>query len=52
MAAIAGNRLTIAEAVTGGYLRAEGNPEALQALLSILDTQLEDYLTRIARPPR
>ncbi|MGW0248391.1 winged helix-turn-helix transcriptional regulator [Nocardia goodfellowii] len=49
-AAIAGGRTTITDAVTNGRLRADGNPEVLQALLSILDTQLTNYLTRIGDP--
>ncbi|WP_063002671.1 winged helix-turn-helix transcriptional regulator [Nocardia mikamii] len=50
LAAIAGGRTTIGDAVTNGRLRAGGNPEALQTLLSILDTQLTGHLTRIEGP--
>ncbi|MBF4998303.1 transcriptional regulator [Nocardia sp. BSTN01] len=50
LAAIAGGRTTISDAVTNRRLRAEGNPEALQTLLLILDTQLTSHLTRIGGP--
>lgn len=49
-AAIAGGRTTISDAVTDGRLRAEGNPEALQTLLAILDTQLTNHLARTGGP--
>ncbi|WP_067679005.1 winged helix-turn-helix transcriptional regulator [Nocardia miyunensis] len=50
VAAIAGGRTTIAAAVTNGQLRVEGNPEALQTLLSLLDTQLNSYRNQISGP--
>jgi DNA-binding HxlR family transcriptional regulator len=50
LAAIAGGRTAISDAVTDGRLRADGNPEALQTLLTILDTQLTGHLTRIGVP--
>ncbi|MFF2087238.1 winged helix-turn-helix transcriptional regulator [Nocardia sp. NPDC058176] len=39
-AAIAGGRLTLADAVVEGRIVAEGDPEPLQTLLTLLDTQL------------
>lgn len=50
VAAIAGGRLSIADAVTNGRIQAEGDPEALKTLLSLLDRRLNSYLAQIGTP--
>ncbi|WP_431958339.1 winged helix-turn-helix transcriptional regulator [Nocardia lijiangensis] len=47
VAAIAGGRVTVNDAITGGRIQAVGNPEALQTLLTLLDMQLESLRAQI-----
>ncbi|MBF6176835.1 hypothetical protein IU476_35800, partial [Nocardia blacklockiae] len=43
VAAIAGGRTTIPDTVGDGRLQAEGDPEALRTLLTLMETRLNGY---------
>ncbi len=47
VAAIAGGRLTIADAVTGRRIQADGDHESIQALVTLLETRLKSFLTQV-----
>ena len=48
--AIAGGRLTVTDAVMQGRIRPEGDPEALQTLLTLLNTQVNSLVAQVGGP--
>ncbi|WP_157186135.1 SCP2 sterol-binding domain-containing protein [Nocardia jiangxiensis] len=50
--AIAGGRHTVTDAVMHGRIRPEGDPEALQTLLTLLNTQVKSLVAQVGGPER